>query len=447
MDDVVRKYIDEVTALQARRAEMLTAADLADIARQVGLGDGELAAVDAEIAAHLVRAPEFAANEMWEDAQSETESAIALAPHDVEVLDISARVFARRWGGLGRSVDRERALDLARQVVRLDPKRTEAYRLIKELQRPRRRRPIVLAAGVAVAAAGGTVAWLATASAVAVVPVVLVVLAIAIAAQRARPQPVTVLPTSTASSRLLGTDFAVLADHPLADPSKLDIPIVLVDPANWESMAIQVRRRDSETFSHCTYCRLALDIRPRTNEQIDGLKARICSVAGDDVLFRDERQLIGNAGQAPALLDRPAVVNVLIEHEPAHPSEIRLELTSVSRGTPPRLPDSSLLKAQWLVPRPHGVKVEFRYRGETSGSTDRWRYLWWEVENVGRRIVDTLYCDTRLLSATGEVLQSWSDMVTYQDRALFPGETRLCCVLVEVPDEPWTFGLAVSAAG
>ena len=130
---IVSGYIEHID--QARnRSERLSASDLHDIARELGLSESDLLRVDEIAAEHLTRGRNFLAHELLDEAISELSRASGLRPLSTEPILLLAQAYADRWKKASRTSDREQAIALARQVLSHDAENQEAYALLSSLK-------------------------------------------------------------------------------------------------------------------------------------------------------------------------------------------------------------------------------------------------------------------------------------------------------------------------
>jgi tetratricopeptide (TPR) repeat protein len=132
-DSIIRSYVERITALEASRREALTAGDLHDLARDLGMSDDDLAAADAARRAHLERGRGHARYRQWDDAIRELREALAFEPMDVETLHALALAYRDRWRERGYSADREEAGALSHRVLEIDPRHEESFVLLGEI--------------------------------------------------------------------------------------------------------------------------------------------------------------------------------------------------------------------------------------------------------------------------------------------------------------------------
>lgn len=133
MDDALQRYIQRALELADQRQEALDEQDLAEIARDLGLTDEDLARVEQAIADHLDRGRGYSDHAMWDDAIREFEEASALAPTRSEVRLELADALTERWAATDFPDDKRRAEELARAVIDREPSNQRAYALLARL--------------------------------------------------------------------------------------------------------------------------------------------------------------------------------------------------------------------------------------------------------------------------------------------------------------------------
>src|SRR5690606_23204801 len=110
----------------------LDEADLAEIARELGLTDADLDRVEQAITDHVDRGRGYAKHQMWDDAVREFEEASALAPSRSAIRLALAHALLERWAATQFDDDRQRSVELARHVLEHEPKNQQAYALLAQ---------------------------------------------------------------------------------------------------------------------------------------------------------------------------------------------------------------------------------------------------------------------------------------------------------------------------
>jgi len=85
-DEVLQPYIERLLALQSERAESLTAAELREVAYDLGLTDADLEAAEESAEKGLQRGLGYLQHGRHDDAVRELSAAAALAPERTDIL-------------------------------------------------------------------------------------------------------------------------------------------------------------------------------------------------------------------------------------------------------------------------------------------------------------------------------------------------------------------------
>ena len=149
-DSTLSTYLKRVMALKEERRRTPSEEELRTIAREIGLSDEDLAAIDQAAADHAVRGQGFLEHQRYGDAIDELDEAVGVAPRRVEWLHSLARAHLGRWHQDRNLADRERAEALARECLEIDPRHSASYEVLNQLDgspaavKPNRRFAVVL---------------------------------------------------------------------------------------------------------------------------------------------------------------------------------------------------------------------------------------------------------------------------------------------------------------
>ncbi len=126
-------YLKRVMALKEERRRTPSEEDLEAIAREIGLSDEDLAAINQAAEDHAVRGQGYLEHGRYGDAIGELEEAAAVSPRRVEWLHALARAHAGRWRESRDAADRQCAEALARECLEIDPHHQASYEVLNEL--------------------------------------------------------------------------------------------------------------------------------------------------------------------------------------------------------------------------------------------------------------------------------------------------------------------------
>jgi hypothetical protein len=136
--EMLRKYIERLTALRGEEGRHIELADMKEVARELGMSEDDIAAADLAAKAHRDRGLRHLQHRRWDDAVTELREAMALDPMSIEILHPLATAHKERWRATGSQSDRKRASELASRTIAIDPAHDASYLLLNELDEPRR---------------------------------------------------------------------------------------------------------------------------------------------------------------------------------------------------------------------------------------------------------------------------------------------------------------------
>ena len=132
-ESTLSAYLKRVMALKEELRRTPSEDELKSVAREVGLSDEDLAAIDRVAEDHAVRGHGYLEHGRYSDAITELEEAVAVAPRRVEWLHSLARAHLGRWQEARDPADGDRAEALARQCLEIEPHHTASYEVLNEL--------------------------------------------------------------------------------------------------------------------------------------------------------------------------------------------------------------------------------------------------------------------------------------------------------------------------
>lgn len=141
MDETVRKYIDRALEVSQASRDNLTDADLAEIARDVGLSSQDLARVNVAVSDGLQRGQSFLQQQAWDLAIQELDHIAPLAPNDVAVQVALGTGYAERYLAQHDETDATTALERLNHVMTLAPGNRQAASLIARVTQTSNVRP------------------------------------------------------------------------------------------------------------------------------------------------------------------------------------------------------------------------------------------------------------------------------------------------------------------
>ena len=399
MDDTIRRYLERALELADQRDDALQEADLAQIARELGLDDADLARIAAEVEDSLTRGRGFAERQMWSDAIRELRDAATLAPTRSEITLALAHALIER----GEAKDRTEAEQLARHVVATNPHHDQAYELLARLSqpaRPRADRTALMTVLIIASAIGGAVSYYAT-----------------------LPSPNEPAP-GTATTRP-----AVVAASPATAPhavttGEVDLPVEWSGGddalrftarksrlANYEARSFYTLWGQIEVVEDIELERLAIDVK-----QLD---------ANGEVVVAANRDALASHEAVHRKGDR-VLFALLLDGQPATKRVIVSPGLLEKRAASGPYAQSSAVEPVWTVKPPEHLKVQIRERHasfKTGILPDRGTFeATWEIENRGTVPIRELTMMANLYDAGGNKVDARKKIVTYSSHpAIEPG--------------------------
>lgn len=133
MDDTIRKYIDRALEVSHAAEHDLSADELAEIAREIGLSDADLARVDRAVEDGMTRGNNFLRQSMWDEAIRELDDVVALAPTNARAKVALAECYVERYAVGLVEEDRTIARALLQRAIDRDPNNQRPYELMNRL--------------------------------------------------------------------------------------------------------------------------------------------------------------------------------------------------------------------------------------------------------------------------------------------------------------------------
>jgi tetratricopeptide (TPR) repeat protein len=128
-DDHLQRFAMRVVEMQEKK-RAFDEALMVEVAKDLGMTEGELADVKEQSRAHKQRAQSLRAAGALDDAIQELETAWAFNPLDIEISYLLADGLFTRSQRTKNDAEWARSLELARQVLEIAPAHTDAPALI-----------------------------------------------------------------------------------------------------------------------------------------------------------------------------------------------------------------------------------------------------------------------------------------------------------------------------
>ncbi len=432
-DSTLSTYLKRVMALKEERRRTPSEEELRSIAREIGLSDEDLAAIDQAAEDHAVRGQGFLEHRRYGDAIDELAEAVGVAPRRVEWLHSLARAYLGRWQAGGEPSDRERAEALARECLEIEPHHSASYEVLNELDATPEapataRRSATLLSLFALAmlltvVIGLMVLWRSTEKAVAPAPV----------------------PETAKAPEAVGTEINE------ATAKELDVPITLDPGATGVVVGLEARLSRLVSYgSGQSFYTLNAILTNRGNSELDKLSGRLELLDADGaVVDQDGFEVLNKT--APIL--RPGDSHALhqLKETSGSARSARLVIETVEQNpAASAYAEAEPLDLEWRAERVSDFEIAVRQRSvrfsENALSKDGSGYFnaVIEVENTGQRTIRALKLEAEIAGPGGAwTVPDSNHVVTSSGPSLRPGEIRLERFIEKVEARPEGYRLLV----
>lgn len=128
-------FVDKILAIQKQsKNKLLTNNELKNIAEQIGISEGEWQAIQETFDNHLFKGKEFIKYKNFDDSVNEFKQAVAINPNSEEANYYLAFSYKNLWQKTNNLNDKNLANTYARRCLELNPKNTDAIKLISSLK-------------------------------------------------------------------------------------------------------------------------------------------------------------------------------------------------------------------------------------------------------------------------------------------------------------------------
>lgn len=435
MDDPTRRYVERAIELAEDREERLTAAELGEIAAEIGLTDEDLQRVEDELQAHAERGAGYARHRMWDDAIREFREVVAVAPDRPGMLMALAEAHASRFDVKRDPDDRATAEDLLREVLDLAPGHDEAYAVLAELEVRDARddapsSPGPAPAEIDVEQAKKRAIIIATLSVLTIGCSAFIVLLMVGEPQEGKER----------SGE--GSTFAVKTVDEVKAPQTGDRDLELEFIENEQSKGLTFRSRKSllSVYPERSYHRLWGDFEVTGGLLVEEIEATLELLdEGGNVVTSEKVDAWPSHQPALRTGDRGPFDKLTPTDARAQSARLSIVRT-VSSPAGTDYPEVEPIDVSWVVKKPEHLTLEIRERkaavsdpvfsmpGHFKGA--------WEFRNTGDHPVRTLKYTVRLFDGSDkEIAVDDDNIVTYSNfPPLLAGESALDSVISKVPE-------------
>ncbi len=428
MSDTIQLYVERVERLIQQRRQTVTEEDLQEIARELGMSDADLAAVEEEVQSRYERGMGFVDHGMWNDAVEQLREAAALAPSRVYLLHALANAYFCRGRDNKSKDDMQQAEAWARRCLDLDPQYQAAFILLGEIKDQNiaeseglstRKAAMTLVGSLVLCVVGGSVAS---------------IIAVIIEPSLAEDQNTTTETDSVVVNDNLVVPVAATQPKdtkpvPL-QPSAGNLPVDF-NPGRWKGqVALDLREVNNKVYTDKAYFSWKGLIENTGNLEIDEVTAKLELINGsDEVLVSDIITLVDD--YKPAL--RPGDVNTFYTTKGSEAAVERAKVTITNVKAEPAAKGyakSKLISPKWAVKKPANLNIEVRERFTSHSHNDMMNSGFfkaaWEIKNTGSTPIRTVKVGLRLMDGNGTTLDDSSWLVAFSSSpTIRPGEMRL----------------------
>lgn len=437
MNEMLKTYIERVEKLRQEDQTKITSADLEDIARQVGLTDKDFAAVDRHVEAARERASGFAEHGLWDDAIAEYEDALAFVPTQVEVLLEAASAYLGRARATGSSSDRERALQHARECLRIDPTFDPAFKVLAELraledgselvvtdqaQTSGSRSTLIISAvaGLTVLAVGGLMVPLAYfADAPDSAPSIEVPVK---SPDRSRP------PTSDGQPDLSG-------DHEFRTGEVEGVALIPVDSPQGRGLVLHAPKSAHKVYPEKSFYELHAVLQNVGSREFDEVKAELTFVGRKNAPLKTYMANLVRSHQATLRPGDRLPFSVTIE-APREFEELRIKVVEAQARKAEPYAQETPVELLWAARQPDTIDLHIAERSEAGVSNQYFRAEW-TLRNDGPGYVKRLKLELIVYGQGDSVLGRRDWFVAYSGTGpMAPGDIWPQKTILKV-DEPY----------
>ncbi len=430
-ESTLSTYLKRVMALKDERRGTPSEEELKAVAREIGLSDEDLAAIDQAAEDHAARGQGYLEHGRFSDAITELEEAVGVAPRRVEWLHDLSRAYVGRWreGGEAADRDRDRAEALARECLELDPHHAASYEVLNELDRspsassPGKRTAAVItlfaAAMLLTVVIAGTVLWN-TAEDVGAPSV-------------EAPVPEAVNAPVPVTSKPVGNESAA---------RELDVPVTLDPGSTGVVLGLDPRLSRLVAYgSGQSFYTLNAILSNRGASELDKLGLRL-ELLDDGGTVVDSATFEAPNKAAPVLRPGDAHAFHHLEQTAASARAARLVVEIVEQNpAASSYAAAAPLDFEWRAERPADLEIALRERSrrfsENAFGKDGGGYfdLVVEIENTGERTIRGLKLEAEI-TGSGWTVPEEGHVVVASGPALHPGEVRLKRFIEKVEGRP-----------
>ncbi|MBD2461942.1 hypothetical protein H6G89_12885 [Oscillatoria sp. FACHB-1407] len=407
-DQIVRQYIERVTALRDQRRELPDAKMLQAIAQDLGMTQADLMAAEEAAQLSTQRGLGYLRHQRWDDAIAEFTNAVALQPTQVETLHGLALAYKERWTTQHKVADQQEAIRLTKQCLELDPNHEASFALLNDLDRPlpparrtksnRGWRYPALIGVTTVLVIAGLISYL------------------------------TVKPSEPSDGTTAPTIESVTTSDATEQPDEVEVPVQFVESEQISGLRFSVRESNYATYGS-NFHTLVADIQNQSQFELQELKFKVEFLDASGQVFRTAFQTGISSSDAPMRPGDAVGVEWLEENAgEAHAVRVSVQTLKQSPAATTYSP-AKVLPARWLSQRPTEMNLEVRERFsqfEAYDSGSAYHTLTLEVENTGQVALETVQVLVETLDAGDRVLSSDEYyIITGSDASLLPGQTRV----------------------
>jgi hypothetical protein len=413
-------YIEELEKARERKRAALSPEDLREIVAELGWSEDDLAEIEAEVQAHIERARNYIAHDLWDNALSELRMASALVPTRLGIWTDLANAHFGRYQARLEPADLDAVDEYSHRCLELEPGHHASYALLAEVEKARK-----------VAPKEATVGQKINLVAIALIFVVGLGAGVFVVMAPQAPQPA--MPVEHHLPKIVEQIGGpkVLDVTPVTADAKAAIDVVFsaVPATGLTFVAKKIEQNDYDTGSFFAYSALFKNDGPNEFAKLKGRVELVGAdgtiVAVNSVTFLDTH----NGAMRPG--DLHAISSTIKSKPGVTQARFIIEMVD-SVPAPPESPALIPVKLFWDIPQPPSVKLDFFERKTKVGNPKTaiaglaYFQTEWELRNVGEQTLRNLKLEYRLIATDDKLIDSATTMVTYPSTpAISPGENRV----------------------
>ncbi|NEQ52370.1 MAG: hypothetical protein F6K11_19885 [Leptolyngbya sp. SIO3F4] len=429
-DRIIENYLQRLLSWE----EPVTAETLTALAKEVGLGPDDIAAIKQHAEGHLERGRSYLEFNCFDEAIEELTQATSLDPLNFEILQTLTYAYDQRYGKEKNPDDKRQAIDLAKRCIELNPKDARSIILISSREDEADKNQLVV--------------WLGLAAVLAVIGALPVMNFISTRAEiRQLAEDATTsgsAPEPVLDTDLPDTETSTSGSAPLPE---VDIPITMTYPG----LALDPRLSRLDNYEDSSYYTLQGVLLNNGDQEIDALWLQVEYLNKEGTVVATESKEAITSSDA---IVRPGDYHAfdLIYKTTPDLGNVRLSVSTIDQvPAPAAYNPSPKVKYSWAGQQPTQLNFDLNTRGESFDVYDIGDSAYfkaeWVVSNTGDTAIRRLKFQTDFYNRQNQLILSKDVLAVYgSDAPMLPGEVRPVKVITSIDQDYGRYEVTVVEA-